>query len=229
MGILGIDNRTENWKSVEHFYGLSDAARECLVRKLSQDGEQTFTNVEIELFWHGVRDYIDQTDEKDIPHSEAVARSYRRIFHESCDLRELVKNFRSEKAPHKFNAPAPRNYSASVEYQNELFDNLRSTEIDIVIDSKNHLFIGEAKHESPLGTNGTYVLVHQLIRQYVIATILVDILQLEKKVVPFLVGDKDKLSSLKNTVQVKFMIEQGWLKEENVLSWCEIEGLANSA
>ena len=31
MGILGIKNRTENWKTVQHFYGLSDNAKTRLV------------------------------------------------------------------------------------------------------------------------------------------------------------------------------------------------------
>ena len=51
------------------------------------------------------------------------------------------------------------------------------------------------------------------------------------KVIPFVVGDLENLASTKNTVQVKFMVEQGrmkdgWLKEENVLSWERIKRLS---
>ena len=112
-----------------------------------------------------------------------------------------------------------------------LFSNLFNTEIDIVLQSPHHLFVGEAKHESDLKGRGNYVLVHQLIREYVMATILVDLTEGDKdkkrKVVPFIVGESGKLGSLKNTVQVKFMVKQGWLKEQHILSWDCIKDLAN--
>lgn len=36
MGILGIENRTENWKTVQHFHGLPDETKVCLVKKLGE-------------------------------------------------------------------------------------------------------------------------------------------------------------------------------------------------
>ncbi len=36
MGILGIKNRTENWKTVQHFYGLSDNAKTRFVQRLGE-------------------------------------------------------------------------------------------------------------------------------------------------------------------------------------------------
>ena len=36
MGILGIPNRTENWKTVQRFYGLSDNAKTRFVRRLGE-------------------------------------------------------------------------------------------------------------------------------------------------------------------------------------------------
>ena len=45
----------------------------------------------------------------------------------------------------------------------------------------------------------------------------------EKKVVPFVVGNSENLASIRNTVQVKFMVDQGWLKKENVLFWEQIK------
>ena len=73
------------------------------------------------------------------------------------------------------------------------------------------------KHEEYL------ILVHQLVRQYVMATILIEISQNlpKKRIIPFVVGDKRR--SLKKTYQVTFMIGQGWLSEENVLEWGDIE------
>ena len=73
------------------------------------------------------------------------------------------------------------------------------------------------------GANGNLVLVHQLIRQYVMATILVEISnnRPRKQVIPFVVGDN--VGTLKKSSQVRFMISQGWLREANVLCWGEIK------
>ena len=119
--------------------------------------------------------------------------------------------------------PNPQNYDTSTDDRmDKLVDNLVNTEIDVVLETPNHLFIGEAKHEMRFGANGSYVLVHQLIRQYVLANILIDYLpdQIKKKVIPFVVGDD--VGYLNRTAQVRFMIDQGWLKKENVLCWKEI-------
>lgn len=72
------------------------------------------------------------------------------------------------------------------------------------------------------GADGGLVLVHQLIRQYVMARILVEYLPsgFKKEVIPFVVGDN--IDSIKKASQVKFMIDQGWLDETNILSWDEI-------
>ena len=110
-------------------------------------------------------------------------------------------------------------------------NNLRNTEIDIVLESPKHLFIGEAKYESTFGTKSDYVLVHQLIRQYVTARILLNLPQRDKthsgkSIVPFLVVDADKIDSVKNMAQVKFMMNQKWLKEKNILTWDQIALLA---
>ena len=62
-------------------------------------------------------------------------------------------------------------------------------------------------------------LVHQLIRQYVMATILVDILASDKKVVPFVVGGS------RRSLQVDFLVKQGWLNPNNVLEWKDVKAL----
>ena len=71
----------------------------------------------------------------------------------------------------------------------------------------------EAKHEMSCGGDGNLVLVHQLMRQYVMARILVEYLPnpSKKVVIPFVIGDK--IENMKKTFQDKFMISQGWLKE----------------
>ena len=117
---------------------------------------------------------------------------------------------------------------ASDAARKRLADNLKNTEVDIVLETPGRIFIGEAKHESDLGTSGDLILVHQLIRQYVTAIVLVHLLGRPKKeVVPFVVTDKNRLESTNNKAQVEFMIkhEQKWLREENTLSWGDVNDI----
>ena len=73
------------------------------------------------------------------------------------------------------------------------------------------------------GGDSSLILVHQLIRQYVMAKILVDRLELDKEIIPFVVGDS--AAELKRTFQVSFMIHRGWMDEENVLAWSDVGDL----
>ena len=173
MGILGIENRTENWKTVQHFYGLGEDAKVRLVRRLLREPQFQPDHVKVELFWKGMRDYLGQLkrENEDIPTAQQLAECYASQFGE---LRESVANFRAPKHPHTFQTLKPHNYDASDQNHTVLFNNLRDTEIDIVLQSSGYLFIGEAKHESKFGGEGKLILVHQLIRQYVMAKFLSD-------------------------------------------------------
>ena len=233
MGILGITNRSENWKTAQTFapFFKDGNARIRLVNQLlkplGEANQAQSSAIKIELFWYGMRDYIHQTAKDDRIGAEAIAASYEKpdLFQ---DLRESIHNFRAEALPYEFRPLQPHNYNVSRENWQELSSNTQA-EIDIVLETPNHLFIGEAKHEEDgFETYGSAVLVHQLIREYVIARVLVDILSHNRQIVPFVVGGSDKLASLQNTVQAKFMIRQGWLKKENILSWDCIEKLASS-
>ena len=95
--------------------------------------------------------------------------------------------------------------------------------MDIVLSSPSHLFIGEAKHEATFSADSSNVLAHQLIRQYVTASILVGLRRRSESVVPFVVGDS--ANALRRSHQVQFMIERGWMRAENVLEWGAIEAL----
>ena len=222
MSILGIANRTENWMTVNHFYGLSEEAKACLVQKLSGTKEPPSSKVDIELFWKGMRDYLNKTEGPNERCFRKLAKSYERLFPE---LRKKVEGFVDRKLFRvKLN---DHHYKPSGEKgKDNLGNNLVGTEIDIVIATSDYLFIGEAKHESKFSAVPKYVLVHQLIRQYVMAKILVKILCSEKKVVPFVVGDCAE--KLKRYRQVQFMKEQGWLKEENILTWDCIKALTRN-
>lgn len=227
MGILGIVNRTENWKTVEHFYGLSDDAKACLVRRIAGTEGFDSDNIEIQLFWYGFRDYIAMCEDNGNtpPTREQVAKAYDNLFE---SLQKDVKEFQSEKYPYRFPGLKPDNYDASKENEQKLFDNLRHSEVDIVIQSGDLILLGEAKDESPFGADSRHVLVHQLIRQRVMTKILIDVCGVDKEIRHFVVGDCKKVDSIKNTLQVKFMIDQGWLDPKNVLSWNDIRTLTKS-
>ena len=226
MTILGITNRTENWKTAQKFapFVRDGNIRLNLARKLGESSDTQQDDVRIELFWYGMRDYVHKLGKENEPNSEKLACIYKQCF---SNLRKDIEKFGS------FGDLKPLNYDVSDQRRKDgLKSNLVHTEIDIVLESSKHIFIGEAKDESRLGADGKNVLVHQLIRQYVMTKILLSLRVTEgcfkKKVIPFVVGDKTRLPSLKNTAQVKFMIRKGWLESKNVLSWDRIDEIAQA-
>ena len=209
MAILGIESRTENWKTAKTFAPLIEDAdlRLKLVEKLGEPVGTSPDDVELELFWYGIRDFLNKRDVD----REDIKNHYTSLF---SDLRRKVEKFPRLQTPNDWNYRVSRFA--------KLYNNLRNTEIDVVLETPNLLFIGEAKNESKLVGNGDLVLVHQLIRQYVTARILVDLLGCDKEVISFIVADK--VRSIRNTRQVAFIVQQGWLKQENILSWDDIPG-----
>ena len=223
--ILGIENRTENSKTVQHFHGLTRKGKVSLVRGLLGNQEiGDDLDIKINLFWYGFRDYIAQCNEEEKPTKEQVGKIYGDIF---GDLQNHVSGFQAQEHPRSFAGLQPHNYSSAEDFFQELFENLGHTEIDIVIQCGKQLLLGEAKSESSLNTDSRYVLVHQLIRQHVMATVLAQVAGADLEIFHFLVGDADRVQSLRNTVQVKFMIHKGWLKPENVLSWEQVAKLTS--
>ena len=211
MGILKIRNRTENWKTAHDFAPLFRDAegRRRLAERLL--GKPVRSEVSLELFWFGMRDYVHECPEAGDP--DGLAERYGRLF---PDLRKQAEGFG------QFNKLSERHYA--VADKAKLASNLLHTEIDIVLESQRHLFIGEAKDESNFGADGRNVLVHQLVRQYVMAAILLDLKGSKKQIVPFVVGeDKDQLRRIK---QVEFMVAQEWMSRDNVLGWDDVRGLA---
>ena len=214
MGILGIDNRTENWKTVQHFHGLSDAAKVALVRRLGEPKDTAAEEIGIELFWRGMRDFDFCKEVK----PDDLVKTYRRIF---GNLRKEICEFDG------LSLPEGRSYAVSdVE---ALVSNIKNTEVDIVLETPDRIFIGEAKYESDLGT-GSSVLVHQLIRQYVTARILVHLSDRKKRVVPFVVARKSDLPTIMKKKQIQFMMaerqnKEVWLCKKNILSWGEVNDM----
>lgn len=241
MGILNITNRTENWKTAEIFCRLSGKEQRAFVNSLSIKSGNYAKRVNMELFWRGVRDYrhglvkkaMKQEDEgrdwneiaQEVDENLSLEfwNSYRYCFGE---LGENVCEWPGLNCP-----DAKMNYGTSEDYRNSkdqdlrqlLYSNLVNTELDIVFETADHLFIGEAKHESNFGTDGNLVLVHQLIRQYVTAKLLIEVQrdngESTKEVIPFLVVDDVEWA--KRTKQVKFMQSRKWLCEKNIVAWPE--------
>ncbi len=221
MAILGITNRTENWKTARHFAPLFGADSVRLARRLLATEEERARlqpgDVRLELFWVGMRDYFDRKQKKLAAEEESLATAYSEEFR---DLRGQVESFQRSG---RLRPLRDENYLSSPENKTKLARNLFHTEIDIVLESPKHLFIGEAKHESDFDGNSAYILTHQLIRQYVMASILAKISNRAITVVPFVVGDSR--NELKKQHQVEFTLREGWMREENVLEWSDIEAL----
>ena len=228
MSILGITNRTENWMTASYFAPLSRMGILRLAKHLGESSETVPGDVHLELFWRGVRDYISQVNQTASNHYNDFASRYNRLFGPKgavADLRKQVEEFRHSEGL-VFSDLHEHNYVVSTDDQiRQLGSNVFNTEIDVVLESPKSLFVGEAKHESSLGSEGSLVLVHQLVRQYVAAKILLDILGQTKQVVPFVIWNMS--SSQRMPVQVEFMIGQGWLQPDHVLEWGDIVQLCS--
>ena len=236
--ILGINNRTENWKTAREFAPFfKDAdARQRLVRRLGDIEGTDPGEITLELYWKGMRDYLHdiKTWEGDTLNDKTIqdfSAKYQRIFPQLRDQIEKYRPDEKNKGAATFGSLNKRNYCLNEITQRELEENLYkklannlyNTEIDIVLETPTRLYIGEAKSESGFGSDGKLVLTHQLIRQYVMARILLSCLGEKKDIVPFVVG-KER-SGMKKTAQVGFMIQKDWLCSRNVLEWSDIEGL----
>ena len=228
--ILGIKNRTENWKTAQTFGRMSsqEIARFAnhLLKSYCESTDCAAPNlqssqVKLDLFWVGMRDYLYQTGKKQRECVNDFAERYIRLF---PNLHQDIINSQLFRGAGRGKYEVP-----TTESKAELFTNLSKTEIDIVIESPNHLFIGEAKYKSAqnnptFDAKGKYVLVHQLMRQYVTATILIEMRRQKKIIIPFIVGEDT--GKLKSKHQVRFMRKFYDLKESNILTWCQVEQLA---
>ena len=80
MPILGIENRTENWRTAHSFAPLfEDAALRRQFASLLL-GEPVETPVSLELFWHGLHDYGIRRGWKTPDFAEPCAEAYARLF-----------------------------------------------------------------------------------------------------------------------------------------------------
>ncbi len=228
-GILGIPNRTENWKTAKTLSICIAKKRQHLVaaRIIENAGFQArafkSSDTVIELFWKGFRDYCKAND-KDSNSSEFIKETserYRQLF---PDLLWKVQ---------QYNRGAPRNRSLRINPANNyacahdtestrtLFDNLRNTEVDIALSAPGFLLVGEAKSEEAFGADSNHILPHQLLRQYVMARVLLETKRFaDIRVIPFIVGENRE--QILKCVQVKLLHALGYLNLANVMSWDEL-------
>ena len=204
-----IDNRSENWKTARCFATLSDVDLARLVERLEGSPKAPSDKIKLELHWKGVRDYCHDKDWKTF--KTRLIKCYEDNF---SSLRNDVEKFGI------LRVKKDDNYLIKTTKQKDrLANNLRNTEIDIVVESTRHLFIGEAKNESGFHANGNLVLVHQLIRQYVMASIVVDMVGCDKEVIPFVVCNREHDSRIRNSQQFRFMVSKKWLNKNHVFYW----------
>ena len=224
--VLGIANRTENWKTARCLWPFFGDGAIRLARRLGESEDTPAADVKLELYWKGVRDWCAEKNKREC--AELLVESCRRLF---PDLRRRI-----EDSAH-FRDLGTNNYKiASDDQRAQLITNLANTEIDIVVASPERLYIGEAKFMSGFHASGKLVLVHQLVRQYVMANVLVDVVNSDRKVVPFVVteatakrsGSKtDADDQVPRSHQVRFLIDQNWMSAGNCLTWDDLTRLAS--
>ena len=219
MGILGIDNRTENWTTAKELapFIYDKEALLNLVQRLNPKDDSEPDEIQVELFWNGLRDRRNQinSDEGKSKFDNFLIDQYKDTFK---NLRTQVESFDG------FWPLRTDNYTVNNEdAAQELTENLIHTELDIVIQSNSNLYIGEAKVESKLGYDGDSVLVHQLIRQRVVMELLLMHENLNHGIRHFLILQKQP-NRLQD--QMRFAIERGWFKRSNILTWKDLNELA---
>ena len=89
-----------------------------------------------------MRDYVNKVGKDDLKRECAKAYNDKQLFFDlRGDLERFIKQGH-DNSPKDLN---PKNYRVASGDEKELFNNLRNTEIDIVLETPGHLFIGEAK------------------------------------------------------------------------------------
>ena len=125
-GILGIENRTENWRTTVYFSPMFSGKSYKFAEVLGATPAFPPAAVRIELFWKGVRDYRHS---KDIPRRDLdlkVKEAYDLNF---VGLRRDILDFQG------FAGLTAAHYeSTGDDAASKLTNNLLGTEIDVVLE-----------------------------------------------------------------------------------------------
>jgi len=225
--MFGVENRSENWRLAKAFIDKKDNFLEYKIADivLSNCNQKISGQLSYEFFWTGFRDYC---------HSVSIAKKnsalgFRVVDYYQKTFSNLLDNIHqyniTENNPKlKLNNPEI-NYVVNEETKNIFLNNLYYTEVDIIIRAGSNLLIGEVKSTQTFGSNSKHVLVHQLLRQYIMVSTLVNEKQFQEKhnciftIIPFVIANRNA----ERTAQVKIMKNLGWLVRGNVLNWDFIE------
>jgi hypothetical protein len=228
--ILGINNRTENWKTAITLGPLITSQKQnrladLIINKVETNHMLFGSNeVVMQFFWKGFRDHWNQISSsfsKEAMINETAA-VYNRLF---SNLRNQVIEY-NVKAPHNKQLKLNKTNYICLESDKRgkelLFNNVVNTEIDVVLEAPGFLLIGEAKDEQTFGATLKHTLVHQLIRQYVMTSIVLEMRGKRRdfKLIPFIIGN-----NAETTAQVTFMVHQKYLSDANIITWEELEVL----
>ncbi len=245
MGILGIKSTTENWKTAQSFAPFSNSAdaRQGLAQRLldplNEDLNCEPEQVQIELFWNGMRDYLKTMDEwRRLDRQQEKIEKFGPIFATLHDI--LHPNLRTELLDYQkmFTKNSDKMVTREFHYtvhgeeaNRKLYHVLHGTEFDVVLEAPGYFFVGEAKLGGNFNDNDKGVFRHQLVKEYLVANITLRFLEERGngvRVVPFVVAEECQLAKLKNERQTEFMVSKGWLHPQNILSWGDIEKLASA-
>ena len=141
MIISSINNRTENWKTAETFVPLLKSGIHSLARELGEKETTSKSDIHMQLYWKGMRDHQHQ----DPGHysQDDIAERFNRLF---PNLHKSVSEYRRDEDDRGFKELNVDNYVANTPRQRKaLLSNLLHTEIDIVVESPQNLFIGEGE------------------------------------------------------------------------------------
>lgn len=225
--IIGIKNRTENWETAKTLGPLITYQKQNHLANLIIGANHSSFNsneVVMQFFWKGFRDHWNekslQCSKDDMINETAVV--YNRLF---PDLRNRIKAYNKDKrvSRNKRLRLTETNYvclNSDIQSKKRLFANVANTEIDVVLEAPGFLLIGEVKAEQTFGAASKHILAHQLIRQYVMASIVLEMREECKafKLIPFIIGDNTK-----KTTQVACMRYLGYLPEANIITWEELK------
>jgi len=119
-----------------------------------------------------------------------------------------------------------KNYDTTYINDSNFLTNIQNQEIDIVLETDHHFFIGEAKYEvNNFNYNSQCFLSHQLLRQYITTKILLHDKKINKEIIQFVVCDGSIVENMKNNYQVRFLKKYYDFDTERIVSWDAIAKL----